>query len=213
MGIQKISDNEIAIIMLRYGLSITSELCNAIRLYVSVLLFWNQKMSLTTVTDVRQIVSFHFGESMFAASAAGIEKGRLADVGSGAGFPGIPLRLISPGLEVTLIESSAKKDAFLSEIVRQLGLNIEVFKGRSESYSSAESGLDFVTSRAVGHLDSLVSWSEKHIRAGGRAIYWGTAGQEFGQLSRESAWRSSPPIRIPDSETRVILSGTYLGEG
>jgi 16S rRNA (guanine527-N7)-methyltransferase len=213
MSIQQISDNEIAGILIRYGVSITSELCNAIRLYVSVLLFWNQKMSLTTVTDVRKIVRFHFGESMFAASAAGIAKGRLADVGSGAGFPGIPLRMISPNLEVTLIESGAKKVAFLSEIARQLGLNIEVFKGRSESYPVNASDFYFVTSRAVGHLDSLVSWSEKHLCAGGRAIFWGTVGQDFNHLSNGSAWSWSPPVKIPDTETRVLLSGTYLGKG
>ena len=98
-----------------------SELCERIRTYISLLLRWNQSISLTTVTNSDEILRFHFGESLFAASAFSLENGRLADVGSGAGFPGLPLAMLLPDLNVTLIESNAKKFTFLSEVVRELG--------------------------------------------------------------------------------------------
>ena len=209
MAHEAITDAEIGRILIRYGVSATCELCDAIRLYVSVLLFWNKRMSLTSITDMREIIKFHFGESMFAATAGCIKKGRLADVGSGAGFPGVPLRMISPGLEVTLIEANTKKAAFLSDIVRKLNLNIDVFKGRTEEFPESAPHFDFVTSRAVGHLGILIAWSERHFGARGSAIFWATAGQEFTQINRRPSWMWSDPIKIPDSNERVLFSGCY----
>jgi 16S rRNA (guanine527-N7)-methyltransferase len=174
-----------------------------------VLFFWNKKMSLTSITDVSEIVRFHFGESMFGASAMKIANGRLADVGSGAGFPGIPIRMICPDLRVTLIESSTKKAAFLCEVIRQLDLGIEVFKGRSENLPVSESGFDFVTSRAVGHMDRLVEWSERHLSEGGRVIFWSTEEEDRRRNHRGSDWKWAPPIKIPDSIERVLLTGSY----
>src|SRR5207244_13631657 len=93
-----------------------------IRKYMDLLLLWNHKVSLTSIVDPGEILARHFGESMFAAAKFSILKGRLADVGSGAGFPGLALKIIRPELHVTLIEANAKKSAFLAEVVRDLGL-------------------------------------------------------------------------------------------
>ena len=104
-----------------------------VREYVSLLLMWNQSISLTTVTDPDEIISRHFGESMFAAKLISVENCRLADVGTGAGFPGLPLKILSPTLDLVLIESNKKKYAFLSEVVRSLGLkSVEVLPERFE---------------------------------------------------------------------------------
>ncbi len=99
-----------------YGVAIESEVADKIRAYVALLLKWNKAISLTTVTDPVEILKFHFGESIFAAAVANLVRSRLADVGSGAGFPGSPLAIVVPSLDVTLIESNAKKCAFLSEV-------------------------------------------------------------------------------------------------
>ena len=101
-------------------------------------------MSLTTVTNPNEILKFHFGESLFAAPAAQISDGRLADVGSGAGFPGLAIRILVEPLEVMLIESNTKKAAFLSEVSRELCLkDVEVFRGRMENFAGTNAGNKF----------------------------------------------------------------------
>ena len=115
-----------------YGVD-SQHFSDQIRIYIALLLEWNRKISLTAVTDPADIVRFHFGESLFAASALEILNGRLADVGSGAGFPGIPLAMAIPRIQATLIEANAKKAAFLSEVARRLQLsNVSVVRSRME---------------------------------------------------------------------------------
>src|ERR1700674_1377292 len=86
-----------------------------IQRYMKLLLKWNEKINLTAIRDPLEILYRHFCESMFAAAAVPLEGGRLADVGSGAGFPGLPLKIIRAELEVFLVESNAKKATFLAE--------------------------------------------------------------------------------------------------
>src|ERR1700733_5078334 len=98
-----------------YGVLVDAHLFELITIYMSTLRQWNQKISLTAVTEPSKILNFHFGESLFAGSEVDIHEGRLADVGSGAGFPGLALAMANPRLFVTLIDSNSKKAAFLSE--------------------------------------------------------------------------------------------------
>src|SRR5881227_901530 len=93
-----------------------------IQRYVKILLSWNDKVNLTAIRDPLEILYRHFCESMFAAVAVPLVAGRLADVGSGGGFPGLPLRIFRPELQVLLIESNIKKATFLAEVVRELDL-------------------------------------------------------------------------------------------
>src|SRR3979411_3123095 len=79
-----------------------------IQQYIRILLTWNEKVNLTAIRDPLEILYRHFCESMYAASAVPLEKGRLADVGSGGGFPGLPLKIMQPGLHVFLVESNIK---------------------------------------------------------------------------------------------------------
>src|SRR5580704_11423348 len=154
-----ITDEAIASNLCKYGVAANPALCLAIQKYISILLRWNEKIALTTITDPLDIVRFHFGESMFGASAVPMKEGRLADVGTGAGFPGLPLKLLQPSLDLVLIESNAKKASFLSECIRELGLSgVEVYRGRFEDTNSADRRLDFVTARALGGYSDLVTW-------------------------------------------------------
>src|SRR5713101_6682500 len=93
-----------------------------IQQYIEILLAWNEKVNLTAIRDPLEILYRHFCESMYASVAVPVENGRLADVGSGGGFPGLALKIIRPNLDVFLVESNIKKVAFLAEVIRELGL-------------------------------------------------------------------------------------------
>ncbi len=113
-----------------------------ISMYIDLLLRWNDRVNLTAIRAPEEIVTRHFGESIFAARQLfplpGVEAGATAhviDVGSGAGFPGLPAKVWAPHLRLTLIESNQKKATFLREVVRHLGLaNVDVFGARAETY-------------------------------------------------------------------------------
>src|SRR5437879_5130267 len=96
---------------------------SAIQRYMAMLLAWNEKINLTAIRDPVEVLYRHFCESMYAAVAAPLQAGRLADVGSGGGFPGLALKIARPELQVSLIESNVKKATFLAEVVRELGLS------------------------------------------------------------------------------------------
>ena len=176
-------------------------------MYTSLLLKWNKAISLTTVTDPVKILEFHFGESLFAVSAAALKNGRLADVGSGAGFPGLPLAMALSDLRVTLIEANLKKCAFLAEVVRTLDLkNVEILRERMEDVSAKVSPFDFISARALGQHEELLDWANVHLSSNGRVILWlGEADAEF--ISGKIGWKWQKPALIPGSHGRFILSG------
>src|SRR5258708_38703951 len=122
--------------------------------YLDLLLKWNARMNLTAVRDPEQIVQRHFGESFFAArhlQARHPDATSLADLGSGAGFPGLPIKIWDPKLNLTLIESHQKKAVFLREAIRTLELeakDAQVLNARAESLG-ADTKADIVTPRAV----------------------------------------------------------------
>src|ERR1700678_3256164 len=131
----QVSNAEIKCLLGPYGVDASDHLCNQIRIYTELLLGWNRRISLTTVTDPAQVVRFHFGESIFAASAVPIRNGRLADVGAGPGFPSIPISMVNTEVLSTPIESNSKKSTFMSEVARSLSLSgVHPFRGRMEDY-------------------------------------------------------------------------------
>lgn len=109
------------------------------------LMDWNKSMNLTRVRDIREFVELHYCESMFLASVLPAGPLTIVDVGSGAGFPGIPLAVVRPECRITLVESNARKCVFLRESCRELR-NTTVFTGRVESISNR---YDWLVSRAV----------------------------------------------------------------
>src|SRR5215813_11384175 len=135
-----------------------------IQQYISLLMHWNEKVNLTAIRDPLEILYRHFCESMFGAAVIPVEKCRLADVGSGGGFPGIPIKIIRPEAEVFLIESNFKKATFLTEVIRELGLTgIRVLVSRYEELSEEVAPLDVVCSRAVGDFGSFLEWSASPV--------------------------------------------------
>ncbi|MGA2843791.1 MAG: 16S rRNA (guanine(527)-N(7))-methyltransferase RsmG [Candidatus Acidiferrales bacterium] len=202
-----LTDSVISEELRTYGVSARADICSAIRTFISLLLHWNRTISLTAVTDPLEILRFHFGESMFAASVISNLNGRLADVGSGAGFPGIPLKLAIPALELVLIESNAKKAAFLAEAVRDLGLErTEIYRGRFEGFRAEGPEFDFVAARAIGRHEELINWARGAIKKGGSLALW-LGADDAARVSLDRTWQWREPVPIPGSHSRTILVG------
>jgi 16S rRNA (guanine527-N7)-methyltransferase len=189
----------------------------AIQKYVGLLLLWNQKVSLTSIEDPHEIVSRHFGESIFAGRLFDSSICRLADVGTGPGFPGIPLKIAYPSLKVVLIEPNLKKCAFLTEVIALLEMkDVQVFRGQYSALRDEgdlmpvnhSSGLKFdaVCSRALGDYKSLLQWTKRVLNPDGRVFLW-VGDEDAILLSRAKGWTWDPPTRLPESARRAILAG------
>ena len=176
--------------------------------YIDLLLRWNARINLTAVRDVEHIVTRHFGESLFAARhlfpGDPSPAADYADLGSGAGFPGVPVKIWAPQLKVTLIESNHKKATFLREVIRTLALKeVNVFSGRGEDFPAASAGV--VTLRAVERFEKALAVAVKLVRPGGRlALLIGTSQAGRARQSAPAlAWQA--PIPIPFSAARILL--------
>jgi 16S rRNA (guanine527-N7)-methyltransferase len=171
--------------------------------YLDLLVRWNAKTNLTSVRGPEEIVKRHFGESLFLASAVRGEAVATAiDVGSGAGFPGIPLKIYAPQIAVTLVESQNKKATFLREAIRKVTLtNINVTSGRAEELQQKT---DLVTLRAVEHFDDVLPIAGGLVNPKGRLGLLIGAGQVAvaGKLLRGFEISTVP---VPESRERVLL--------
>ncbi len=162
--------------------------------YFQELVTWNQKFNLTAITDYEGVQAKHFLDSLAGWPILAEELGeslppatvlRMADVGTGAGFPGIPLKIIAPNIDLTLMDGTGKKVKFLTQLTASLDLNqVTPVQGRAEELGRTEAHreqYDVVTARAVAALNTLVEYLLPLVRVGGFAlIYKGpSAPQEF----------------------------------
>lgn len=177
--------------------------------YIDLLLRWNARVNLTAIRDEDEIVTRHFGESLFAArqlfpgtSRKDVDSS-VADVGSGAGFPGIPMKLWAPDIALMLIESNHKKVAFLREVSRALTLtDIDIQNVRAETLNRT---FDVVTFRAVEHFADTLPVAAKLLAPSGRLavlISRAQVEQARGALP-QLIW--DQPVPVPKSEIRVLL--------
>lgn len=177
--------------------------------HLELLLNWNAKINLTAIRDSEQIVRRHFGESLFAGVQLDLKpNAQLADLGSGAGFPGLPIAVLRPDIKVVLIESQQKKVTFLREVIRSAQIsNASVYAGRAE-HAALKSRI--VTLRAVEKFDSVLPVAASLLdRQGELALLIGAAQTQIARAKLEDFhWRE--PLGIPDSHERVLLLGTKL---
>jgi len=189
----------------------TSDLLD-ISTYIDVLKRWNSHINLTAIRNEEEIVTRHFGESLFAArllfplcsSVPSVVKNvKVADIGSGAGFPGIPIKLWAPEISLTLIESNHKKATFLREVARALTLtNINIQNVRAESLLNQS--FHVVTLRAVERFDSVLPLASSLVAPGGRlALLIGSAQWHSAQSSLPTL-RWQEPAPIPGSQARIV---------
>ncbi len=191
-----------------FNLTANEQQVQQIQQYMSILLKWNDAVNLTAIRDPLEILHRHFCESMFAASVTSLDKGRLADVGSGGGFPGLPLKILRPELEVFLVESNVKKATFLAEVVRDLELTgARVLVSRYEELGEELTPLDVVCSRAVGEFPAFLEWAASAQIDARQALLW-IGGRDLEEVQRLPTWNWREPIQIPQSLRRFLLIGT-----
>ena len=179
-----------------------------IQQYIKILLAWNEKVNLTAIRDPLEILHRHFCESMYAAEVIPLEKGRLADVGSGGGFPGLALKIIRPGLQVFLVESNIKKVTFLAEVIRELGLSgAQVLARRYEELGEEMAPLDYICSRALGEFPDFLEWARSEQIAAKRVILW-VGARDLPEIQSINTWDWQEPIPVPHSLRRLLLVGS-----
>ena len=191
--------------------------------YEALLLDWNERISLTAIREPRPVRVRHFLDALSCVAATGPLDGRaLIDVGSGAGFPGLPLKILFPGLRLTLVDSVAKKARFLETVAAELGLSeVTVIADRAETLGQAAAhreAYDWAAARAVAELRVLVELLLPLCRVGGAALAQkgdsaaaelAAAGPAIAALGGGAA--RLLPVRLPETEavhTLVVIPKT-----
>jgi 16S rRNA (guanine527-N7)-methyltransferase len=188
-----------------------------ISMYIDLLLRWNARINLTTIRDPDEIVTRHFGESLFMArhlfpdddhaapgTLASSVDIRVLDIGSGAGFPGLPLKIWSPAISLTLVESNQKKATFLREVIRALTLtSVNVITARAETLS-LNAPADIITLRAVERFDTILPIAARLLASTGRlALLIGSSQLPTLEILPPNL-QAFPPIPVPHSQSRVL---------
>jgi 16S rRNA (guanine527-N7)-methyltransferase len=176
--------------------------------YIKLLLAWNEKVNLTAIRDPLDILHRHFCESMFPAKLADLAQCRLADIGTGGGFPGLPLKILLPDARVALVESSIKKATFLAEVIRTLGLEgVNVVVSRYEELGEEIAPIDYLCARALGDFGGFLKWAANNSVGAERVILW-LGAKDAEEVSKVSGWKWDSPVAVPQSLRRVILIGS-----
>lgn len=196
-----------------FGLELDSYQLGQVVTYLEILMRWNKHVNLTAVHDESECVVKHFGESFYVCRYTRLH-GRLLDIGSGAGFPGLALRIIFQDLHAVLLEPVAKKRAFLKEVARFCELDrVEVRGERLEEFVQLhpEASFQVATSRAVGHFSDLLPLASRCLVPGGRLFLWVShdQGVELSKLPSKDgvAFDWGRPTPIPRSSHGEIWCG------
>ena len=157
------------------GLTITDVMCDQLVTYRNLLVEWNEKMNLTNITEEKEVAEKHFADcASILATSYCKEKKSVIDVGTGAGFPGMVLKVLNPEISLTLLDSLAKRISFLDEVVQSLGLQgVITLHSRAEDAAqnpAFREKFDIATARAVASLPVLLEYCLPFVRVGGLFI-------------------------------------------
>jgi 16S rRNA (guanine527-N7)-methyltransferase len=164
----------LAVVFEKNGFMLSAEQKEKFEIYRNFLLYWNEKVNLTAISSDEGIIIKHFLDSAFAAKYVPLSKRqKLADIGSGAGFPSVPLKIMYPGLDITLVDSLNKRIVFLQSLLDTLGLKGKALHIRAED--AAQSPLyrekfDLVSARAVARMNILCEYCLPFVMPGGLFI-------------------------------------------
>jgi 16S rRNA (guanine527-N7)-methyltransferase len=220
--------------------TLSTEQLQQLSTYIDLLLRWNARINLTAVRNAEDIVSRHFGESLFLAaylfpnaSPSGMPREEITlrrhalDLGSGAGFPGLPLKIYAPKLRLTLVEANHKKAAFLAEVIRALRLSdasvfgerleLDLMKDASPGVHVGIQPPSLVIMRAVERFESALEAAAASVRYGSTQFGVGklallighTQAEQVPKRVRDFSWET--PVLVPQSRERILLIGRYPG--
>lgn len=160
--------------MKKFNIELTDEQINKFNIYCNMLIEWNGKMNLTAIKEPTEIAVKHFVDSCSVLNYVKIKKNaKVIDIGTGAGFPGIPLKILRDDLDITLLDSLNKRLVFLNEVAKELNLELNTIHSRAEDLGRQENHreqYDIAISRAVAPLNVLSEYSIPFVRKGGRFI-------------------------------------------
>lgn len=199
-----------------FGIDLEEEALSRLETYAYCLLEWNERMNLTAITRPEEVAVKHFVDSIALLSVVDIPKGgRMVDIGTGAGFPGVPILIARPDIRLTLLDSLNKRLIFLKELLGQLGLTAQLQHGRAEEGGKKpefREQFDLATSRAVANLRLLAEYCLPYVKVGGIFAAMKGPDVESERKEAENAIRllggkvvSVHPFSLPDGSGRTIV--------
>lgn len=198
------------------GISLSEKQLGQFQRYMELLVEWNRKMNLTAITDPEGVTVKHFYDSLLLLKAVELPEGAsLIDVGTGAGFPGIPVAIARPDVKLTLLDSLNKRLVFLAEVCRELGISAEIRHARAEEggrQKELREQFDFATARAVAGMNVLSEYCVPFVKKGGAFVAMkGPDGEEelkqaacgIGTLGGKP--EKAAHFTLPDGSQRCII--------
>lgn len=202
----------------KLGIELSSRQMEQFEQYFQLLVEWNQKMNLTAITEHKEVYLKHFYDSITLAFSDTFEpKGKLCDVGSGAGFPSVPLKIVFPELEITIVDSLNKRITFLTTLVEALQLDgVQLYHDRAETFGKKpefREQFDFVTARAVARLNVLTELCLPLVKKNGYffALKAAKSDEELVEAKKAIALLGGKLIQaedvsLPNGDTRHVIT-------
>jgi 16S rRNA (guanine527-N7)-methyltransferase len=199
-----------------YAVRLTADQLEQFDTYYQLLVEWNQKINLTAITDPEGVAVKHFADSLSFFNYCTIpEGGAVIDIGTGAGFPGIVLKIVRPDIQLTLLDSLKKRFLFLEDLLSSLGLEATFLQGRAEAYGqnlNYRESYDVAVSRAVAQLNTLSEYCLPFVKQGGSFVSMkGSQGAEEALEGKRAAsiLGGDPPVvlhdSLPDGSERTFI--------